>query len=46
MVTLAFVVQALHDPTGNQLLSPEIVENQFPVLPQGACPLAKKVYSA
>src|SRR5581483_4130894 len=28
----SFVVQALHDPAGNQLLRPEIVNNQLPML--------------
>ena len=34
-VTFALVVQALHDPAGNQFLRPEIVEDQFPVF--GEC---------
>ena len=30
-----FVVQTVHYATGKQLLRPEIVEDQFPVLAQG-----------
>jgi hypothetical protein len=26
----SLVVETLHDPTGNELLSPETVKNQFP----------------
>jgi hypothetical protein len=36
---LSLIVEALHDPTGNQLLRPEKVANQFLVLPQGASDL-------
>ena len=37
MVTLvSLVVQALHDPTGNQLLSPEVVKNWLPMLAKRA----------
>jgi hypothetical protein len=32
-----FVVEALDDATGKQLLNPEIVENEFAVLDHGAC---------
>jgi hypothetical protein len=27
----SFVVQTLHDPAGNELLSPKVIKNQFPM---------------
>jgi hypothetical protein len=32
----SLVVQALYDPTGNQLLSPEVVKNSLPMLAKRA----------
>ena len=32
----SLVVQALYDPTGNQLLSPEVVKNWLPMLAKRA----------
>ena len=36
MVNFGLVIQNLHHAAGNELLSPEVVEDQFPVLPAGA----------
>jgi hypothetical protein len=38
-----FVVEALHDAAGKQLLSPEIVEDEFAVLTQGTGDLLHRV---
>ena len=37
------VIQALHDAAGNQLLSAEVVEDQFAMLPQRAGDLLERL---